>query len=49
MSKLEEIEGAQVRQMATGVRQGSAFLLAMTVGADILPLEENQAVSITVL
>jgi ABC-type polysaccharide/polyol phosphate transport system ATPase subunit len=44
VSELEEFEGAEVRQLSTGMRQRLAFSVAMTVRADILLLDEVLAV-----
>ena len=44
MSELEEFEGAEVRQLSTGMRQRLAFAVAMTVRSDVLLLDEVLAV-----
>jgi len=44
ISELEEFEGAEVRQLSTGMRQRLAFAVATTVRADILLLDEVLAV-----
>jgi ABC-type polysaccharide/polyol phosphate transport system ATPase subunit len=44
VSELGDFEGAEVRQLSTGMRQRLAFAVAMTVKADVLLLDEVLAV-----